>query len=81
MNMEETVTISVKHNASDLHLCNVWPAQWRKQGWMEIAPFTTPDADRLLLHWLNDVQQSVVNVWPARFRRLAGLRASAFVHQ
>ncbi len=30
MNMEEIVTLSVKHNVSDLHLCNAWPARWRK---------------------------------------------------
>lgn len=49
MNMEEIVTLSVKHNVSDLHLCNAWPARWRKQGRMENAPFTAPDVDRLLL--------------------------------
>lgn len=38
MNMEEIVTLSVKHNVSDLHLCNAWPARWRKQGRMENAP-------------------------------------------
>ncbi|HCH7017278.1 TPA: type IV pili twitching motility protein PilT, partial [Salmonella enterica subsp. enterica serovar Infantis] len=54
MNMEEIVTLSVKHNVSDLHLCNAWPARWRKQGRMETAPFTAPDVDRLLLDWLND---------------------------
>lgn len=57
MNMEEIVTLSVKHNVSDLHLSNAWPARWRKQGRMEIAPFTAPDVDRLLLDWLNDAQQ------------------------
>lgn len=57
MNMEEIVTLSVKHNVSDLHLCNAWPARWRKQGRMETAPFTAPDVDRLLLDWLNDAQQ------------------------
>lgn len=57
MNMEEIVTLSVKHNVSDLHLCNAWPARWRKQGRMENAPFTAPDVDRLLLDWLNDAQQ------------------------
>ncbi len=38
MNMEEIVTLSVKHNVSDLHLCNARPARWRKQGRMETAP-------------------------------------------
>lgn len=42
MNMEEIVTLSVKHNVSDLHLCNAWPARWRKQGRMEIP---APESD------------------------------------
>lgn len=49
MNMEEIVALSVKHNVSDLHLCNAWPARWRIGGKVETAPFTTPGkaADRL----------------------------------
>ena len=49
MDMEEIVALSVKHNVSDLHLCNAWPARWRIGGKVEIAPFTTPGkaADRL----------------------------------
>ncbi|SUH35012.1 type II secretion system ATP-binding protein [Salmonella enterica subsp. enterica] len=58
MNMEEIVTLRCKSITSrNLHLCNAWPARWRKQGRMEIAPFTAPDVDRLLLDWLNDAQQ------------------------
>ncbi|SUG72069.1 type II secretion system ATP-binding protein [Salmonella enterica subsp. enterica] len=38
MNMEEIVTLRLKHNVSDLHLCNAWPARWCKQGRMENAP-------------------------------------------
>lgn len=49
MNMEEIVTLSVKHNVSDLHLCNAWPARWRRQGRMEIAPFIAPDVDFYLI--------------------------------
>ncbi|EAN1324701.1 type IV pilus twitching motility protein PilT [Salmonella enterica] len=86
MNMEEIVTLSVKHNVSDLHLCNAWPARWRKQGRMENAPFTAPDVDRLLLDWLNDAQQYQ---WRTHGQldfavSLSGtrrLRASAFIHQ
>lgn len=86
MNMEEIVTLSVKHNVSDLHLCNAWPARWRKQGRMETAPFTAPDVDRLLLDWLNDAQQYQ---WRTHGQldfavSLSGtrrLRASAFTHQ
>lgn len=50
MNMEEIVALSVKHNVSDLHLCNAWPARWRICGRVEIAPFTAPDVDALLWH-------------------------------
>ena len=57
MNMEEIVALSVKHNVSDLHLCNAWPARWRIRGKVEIAPFTTPDVENLLMCWLSEQQQ------------------------
>lgn len=86
MNMEEIVALSVKHNVSDLHLCNAWPARWRIGGRVEIAPFTAPDVDALLLTWLSEQQQvqwrenSQVDfaIALADSRRL---RASAFAHQ
>ncbi|MDA8503580.1 type IV pilus twitching motility protein PilT [Citrobacter sp. Awk 2] len=86
MNMEEIVALSVKHNVSDLHLCNAWPARWRIRGKVEIAPFTTPDVETLLMYWLNDQQQVQWReqgqidfaIALADSRRL---RASAFVHQ
>ncbi|MDT7466323.1 type IV pilus twitching motility protein PilT [Citrobacter portucalensis] len=86
MNMEEIVALSVKHNVSDLHLCNAWPARWRIRGKVEIAPFTTPDVENLLMCWLNEQQQVQ---WQEQGQldfaiALAGsqrLRASAFVHQ
>ncbi|HGY3716654.1 type IV pilus twitching motility protein PilT [Citrobacter sp. Res13-Sevr-PEB04-36] len=86
MNMEEIVALSVKHNVSDLHLCNAWPARWRICGRVEIAPFTAPDVDVLLLAWLNEQQQVQWRengqvdfaIELADSRRL---RASAFAHQ
>ncbi len=85
MNMEEIVTLSVKHNVSDLHC--VTPAcamaQTRTHG---DCAFTAPDVDRLLLDWLNDAQQYQ---WRTHGQldfavSLSGtrrLRASAFTHQ
>ncbi|MBJ3592197.1 type IV pilus twitching motility protein PilT [Salmonella enterica subsp. enterica serovar Saintpaul] len=86
MNMEEIVALSVKHNVSDLHLCNAWPARWRIRGRIEIAPFTAPDVDALLLHWLSDQQQVQ---WQEKgqidfavaLSDSRRLRASAFAHQ
>ena len=86
MNMEEIVALSVKHNVSDLHLCNAWPARWRIRGNVEIAPFATPDVEKLLMCWLGEQQQVQWQkqgqldfaITLANSRRL---RASAFVHQ
>lgn len=60
MNMEEIVALSVKHNVSDLHLSNAWPARWRKRGHMECAPFTTADITGLLADWLDEGQQAAL---------------------
>lgn len=54
MNMEEIVALSVKHNVSDLHLSNAWPARWRKQGRLEAAPFHAPKTEALLSQWLDE---------------------------
>lgn len=86
MNMEEIVALSVKHNVSDLHLCNAWPARWRICGRVEIAPFTAPDVEKLLMLWLSEQQQVQWRekgqvdfaIALADSRRL---RASAFTHQ
>ncbi|EHG7580613.1 type IV pilus twitching motility protein PilT [Citrobacter sp. RHB21-C05] len=59
MNMEEIVALSVKHNVSDLHLSNAWPARWRKRGRLEAAPFPIPDMDSLLAQWLDARQLAV----------------------
>lgn len=86
MNMEEIVALSVKHNVSDLHLCNAWSARWRKRGRVEVAPFTSPDIQALLAQWLSDAQQEQLRInGQLDFAvSLAGnlrLRASAFAHQ
>ncbi|HEI8292993.1 TPA: type IV pilus twitching motility protein PilT [Citrobacter koseri] len=86
MDMEEIVALSVKHNVSDLHLCNAWPARWRKRGKVEIAPFSSPNVEVLLSQWLNDAQR---RAWQADGQldfavSLPGelrLRASAFHHE
>lgn len=86
MDMEEIVALSVKHNVSDLHLCNAWPARWRKRGKVEIAPFSSPNVEVLLSQWLNDAQR---RAWLADGQldfavSLPGelrLRASAFHHE
>nr|WP_318383026.1 type IV pilus twitching motility protein PilT [uncultured Enterobacter sp.] len=85
MNMEEIVALSVKHNVSDLHLCNAWPPRWRRQGKLEAAPFPSPDIDALLREHLSDEQLG--DWWANRQVDFAlatdagpRLRASAFMH-
>ncbi len=39
MKLEEIVALSVKHNVSDLHLCNSAAPRWRRQGRLEPRPF------------------------------------------
>ncbi|CBG91709.1 type IV pilus twitching motility protein PilT [Citrobacter rodentium] len=60
MNMEEIVALSVKHNVSDLHLSNAWPARWRKRGRLEAAPFSAPDVNELLSQWLDETQRAAL---------------------
>ena len=86
MNMEEIVALSVKHNVSDLHLCNAWPARWRRRGKVESAPFTTPDVENLLMCWLSEQQQVQLQEqgqidFAVTLTDSRRLRASAFVHQ
>ena len=56
MELEEIVALSVKHNVSDLHLCNASAPRWRRQGKLEPAPFTSPDISKILHDWLNAEQ-------------------------
>lgn len=53
MKLEEIVALSVKHNVSDLHLCNSAAPRWRRQGKLEPAPFPAPDIPDLLHCWLD----------------------------
>lgn len=56
MELEEIVTLSVKHNVSDLHLCDAGVARWRRLGRLEPAPFATPHLAQWLHHWLDERQ-------------------------
>ncbi|QGN39721.1 type IV pilus twitching motility protein PilT [Klebsiella oxytoca] len=85
MELEEIVALSVKHNVSDLHLCNASAPRWRRQGKLEPAPFTSPDISKILHDWLNAEQLAQ---WQASgqvdfaLAPVGGprLRASAFAH-
>ncbi|WLI76722.1 type IV pilus twitching motility protein PilT [Kosakonia sp. H02] len=57
MDIEEIVALSVKHNVSDLHLCDGCPPRWRHQGRLETAPFELPDIAALIDAQLNALQQ------------------------
>lgn len=85
MKLEEIVALSVKHNVSDLHLCNSAAPRWRRQGKLEPAPFPAPDIADLLNDWLDAAQ---LQHWQEHGQidfalTLAcgsRLRASAFAH-
>lgn len=57
MEIDEVVTLSVKHNVSDLHLCPRQPARWRRQGRLELCPFTAPTVASVLDGWLTPCQR------------------------
>ena len=85
MKLEEIVALSVKHNVSDLHLCNSAAPRWRRQGKLEPAPFPAPDIPDLLNCWLDAAQ---LQHWQEHgqidfaLTLVCGsrLRASAFAH-
>ncbi|HEB4872565.1 TPA: type IV pilus twitching motility protein PilT [Kluyvera ascorbata F0526] len=85
MDIQEMVSLSVKHNVSDLHLCSSGMARWRQAGQLLIAPFPSPEPQILLDAWLSETQR---REWQQRQQldfalSLAGcprLRASAFAH-
>ncbi|WP_435946215.1 type IV pilus twitching motility protein PilT [Dryocola sp. BD586] len=56
MDIEEIVALSVKHNASDLHLCAGQSARWRRQGRLEPFAHSAPDPETLLAGWLTQAQ-------------------------
>ncbi|WP_259048762.1 type IV pilus twitching motility protein PilT [Klebsiella sp. BIGb0407] len=57
MDIEEIVSHSVKHNASDLHLCPRQPMRWRRQGKLEIFPETAPSPAELIDKWFTEAQK------------------------
>ena len=56
MDIEEIVALSVKHNASDLHLCTGQSARWRRQGRLESLAESSPEPETLLVDWLTQGQ-------------------------
>ena len=54
MDIEEIVSLSVKHNVSDLHLCSAGEARWRRRGSLELAPFAAPELQPLMARWLGE---------------------------
>ena len=85
MDMEEIVALSVKHNVSDLHLCNARAPRWRRLGKLEPAPFAPVDVEKLLHDYLDDAQLAQFHQGQVDFAiTLSGqqrLRASAFIHR
>lgn len=57
MDIEEIVSHSVKHNASDLHLCPRQPMRWRRQGKLEVCPETAPFPAELIDKWFTETQK------------------------
>ncbi|ARU93020.1 type IV pilus twitching motility protein PilT [Tatumella citrea] len=61
MELDEIVALSVKHNASDLHLCCGHLPWWRCQGQLTTPPGLAPVSDETLHQfcddWLSDEQQ------------------------
>lgn len=60
MEIEELVMLSVKQNASDLHLCSKQIARWRCNGVLMEIPDTTPPPQQLLTNWLSEAQQAAL---------------------
>lgn len=61
MDIEDIVALSVKHNATDLHLCHGQSA-WRQNGELhsiaDIAKFSAERIEQLARQWLTDQQYS-----------------------
>lgn len=57
MDIEEIVSLSVKHNASDLHLCPRQPMRWRRQGKLEVCPESAPLPAELIDKWFTQAQK------------------------
>ncbi|MEW5562324.1 type IV pilus twitching motility protein PilT [Enterobacter asburiae] len=85
MDMQEIVALSVKHNVSDLHLCNDGTVRWRRRGSLEPAPFTGPVPQTLLHQWLSQAAQRQWQTenqcdFAVQMEDGARLRASVFHH-
>lgn len=86
MDIEEIVSHSVKHNASDLHLCPRQPMRWRRQGKLEVCPETAPLAGDVIAKWFTEEQkQQLVQQGQVDFSRTMKsgirLRGQAFCQQ
>lgn len=61
MDLDEIVTLSVKHNAADLHLCSGHLPYWRRQGRLEALPdwpkVTSQWMTQFINIWLDEAQQ------------------------
>lgn len=60
MGIDEFISLSVKQNISDLHLCNTQSARWRRNGMLEIAPVCLINPQTLLADWLTPGQQKTL---------------------
>lgn len=62
MDIEDMVALSVKHNASDLHLCSGHSPFWRRCGQLEpigaLPVVTSTMLESHARHWLTDAQQA-----------------------
>lgn len=57
MDIDEIVSLSVKHNASDLHLSAYQPLRWRRLGKLEVCPESAPTAAEVIDKWLTEAQK------------------------
>lgn len=86
MDIEEIVALSVKHNASDLHLCARQAARWRKYGRLEVCPEKVPDVEAVLSAWFSEAQTLQLNQagqldFSLTLANGIRLRGNAFRHQ
>lgn len=86
MDIEEIVSHSVKHNASDLHLSPRQAMRWRRQGKLEVFPQTAPSPTELIDKWFSEAQkQLLVQQGQVDFSRTMNsgirLRGQAFCQQ
>ncbi|SFN07586.1 twitching motility protein PilT [Izhakiella capsodis] len=61
MEIEEIVALSVKQNASDLHLCSMQRPRWRREGKLAEADalpvLSSVQLENFAVNWLNDQQR------------------------